>query len=155
MQDAIMKGTGNSRYLKSVSGFLTLYPTYETFVDALVSGTLPVDFNGINPDGWAQEGTPLDKASLLTDSTAGLAGLSEEDTPNDMFAALFHKANGAKTTADSALSKANSAASTASSALSKANSALSKAGGLITYGTSDLTDGVSPLTTGTIYAVYE
>ena len=148
MQDAIMKGTGNSRYLKSVSGFLTLYPTYETFVDALVSGTLPVDFNGINPDGWAQEGTPLDKASLLTDSTAGLAGLSEEDTPNDMFAALFHKANGAKTMADSALSKANSAASTASSALSKAN-------GLITYGTSDLTAGSSNLTTGTIYLVYK
>jgi len=134
MQDAIMKGTGNSRYLKSVSGFLTLYPTYEAFVDALVSGTLPVDFNGINPDGWAQEGTPLDKASLLTDSTAGLAGLSEEDTPNDMFAALFHKANGAKTTADSALSKAN---------------------GLITYGTSDLTAGSSNLTTGTIYLVYK
>ena len=134
MQDAIMKGTGNSRYFKSVSGFLTLYPTYEAFVDALVSGTLPVDFNGINPDGWAQEGTPLDKASLLTDSTAGLAGLSEEDTPNDMFAALFHKANGAKTTADSALSKAN---------------------GLITYGTSDLTSGSSNLTTGTIYLVYK
>ena len=88
MQDAIMKGTGNSRYLKSVSGFLTLYPTYEAFVDALVSGTLPVDFNGINPDGWAQEGTPLDKASLLTDATAALMGLGPESTPNEMFAAL-------------------------------------------------------------------
>lgn len=91
MQDAIMKGTGNSRYLKSVSGFLTLYPTYEAFVDALVSGTLPVDFNGVNPEGWAQEGTPLDKASLLTDATAALAGLGNEATPNEMFAVLANR----------------------------------------------------------------
>ena len=141
MQDAIMKGTGNSRYLKSVSGFLTLYPTYEAFADALVSGTLPIDLNGINPEGWAQEGTPLDKASLLTDSTAALAGLSEEDTPSDMFAALYNKASSAESTADSASSTASSA--------------LSKAGSLITYGTSDLTAGSSSLTTGTIYLVYK
>jgi len=38
MQDAIVLGTGNSRYLKSVSGFMSLYPTYEDFAAALVAG---------------------------------------------------------------------------------------------------------------------
>ena len=88
MQDAITKGEGNSRYLKSVSDFLTKYPTYEAFVDALVAGTLPVDFNGVNPEGWAQLGTALGKANLLTDATAALVDLGPEATPNEMFAAL-------------------------------------------------------------------
>lgn len=88
MQDAITKGDGNSRYLKTVSDFLTQYPTYEAFVDAFVAGTLPIDMNGINPEGWAQQGTPLDKAHLLTDATAALVGLGPEATPNEMFAAL-------------------------------------------------------------------
>lgn len=96
MQDAIALGTGNSRYLKSVSGFLSLYPTYEAFAEAFVAGNIPVDFNGINPDGWAQQGTPLDKANLLTDATAALAGLGSEATPNDMFAALAGKAASAE-----------------------------------------------------------
>lgn len=88
MQDSITKGEGNSRYLKTVSDFLTKHPSYETFVDAFVAGTLPVDLNGINPEGWAQLGTPLDKANLLTDATAALVGLGPEATPNEMFAAL-------------------------------------------------------------------
>ena len=91
MQDAIALGTGNSRYLKSVSGFLSLYPTYEAFVEALVAGDLPVDFNGINPDGWAQQGMPLDKANLLTDATAALVGLGSDATVNNMLAALAQR----------------------------------------------------------------
>lgn len=96
MQDAIALGTGNSRYLKSVSGFMSLYPTYESFVTALVAGTLPIDLNGFNPDGWAQQGMPLDKANLLTDATAALAGLGPEATPNDVFATLANKASAAE-----------------------------------------------------------
>ncbi len=96
MQDAIVLGTGNSRYLKSVSGFMSLYPTYEDFAAALVAGALPIDFDDINPDGWAQQGTPLDKANLLTDATAALAGLGPEATPNDMFATLAGKAASAE-----------------------------------------------------------
>lgn len=88
MKDAIPKGDGNSRYLKSVSNFLGAYPTYEAFADAIVAGTLPIDLNGFNPDGWAQEGTALDKANILTDSTAALMGLGDEATPNQMFSAL-------------------------------------------------------------------
>lgn len=69
MKDMVPKGTGNSRYLKSVANFMALYPTYADFVAALVAGTLPVDFNGINSAGCDEVGTPLNKANLLTDAT--------------------------------------------------------------------------------------
>lgn len=39
-------------------------------------------------DNPSQKGTPLNKASLLTDATAGKFGLSAETTPNDVFAWL-------------------------------------------------------------------
>lgn len=91
MKDAVALETGNSRYLKSVSGFMSLYPTYEDFAAALVAGTLPIDLNGINPDGWAQQGTPLDKANLLTDATAALMDLGSEASVNDALATLAQK----------------------------------------------------------------
>ena len=134
MKDGIIAETGNSRYLRSIAGFLQAYPTYEAFAAALVAGTLPIDWNGKNPDGWAQAGTELNKANLLTDATAALMDLGAEATPNEMFAAVANKANAAATSA--------AAANT-------------KAGGLIAYGTSDLTAGTSDLTTGTIYVKYE
>lgn len=52
VQDGIIKGTGNSRYLKSVANFLSLYPNYEAFAAALIAGELPIDLNGINEAGW-------------------------------------------------------------------------------------------------------
>ena len=91
MQDGIINGTGNSRYLKTISGFLSLYPTYEAFAQAVIAGTLPVDLNGKNPDGWAQQGTPLNKANLLTDATAALVGLGAEANPDEMFATLANR----------------------------------------------------------------
>ena len=54
MKDGVIKATGNSRYLKSVANFLTLYPNYKAFVAALVEGTLPIDLNGLNDAGWEQ-----------------------------------------------------------------------------------------------------
>lgn len=92
MQDGIIKGTGNSRYLKSVSNFLSLYPNYEAFARALVNGTLPIDFNGINAAGWNQIGTALNKANLLSDATASLLGLSNAATPDDGLEALANRA---------------------------------------------------------------
>ena len=80
MTDLVIKGTGNSRYLKSVSNFLTLYPTYADFVSALVAGTLPVDFNGINSAGIQTQGTPLNKANLLKDATASKYGQGSNAT---------------------------------------------------------------------------
>ena len=86
MQDGIIKGTGNSRYLKSISNFLQQYPTYQDFVAALVAGTLPIDLNGINETGWDQLGTALNKANLLSDETLTGAGLPTTTVPDDIFA---------------------------------------------------------------------
>lgn len=83
MKDMIPKGTGNSRFLRSVSNFKAIYPTYDDFVNALVAGNLPVDFNGINEAGIQQVGTSLNKANLLTDETATALGLTNEDPTVD------------------------------------------------------------------------
>lgn len=101
MQDGVTKGTGDSRYLKSVSNFLTQYPSYEDFAKALVAGTLPVDFNGINEAGWSQIGTALNKASLLTDATAALYSLTTDAVPDDVLAAIKTLINSVNTTANS------------------------------------------------------
>ena len=90
MQDGIIKGTGNSRYLKSISNFLQQYPTYQDFVAALVAGTLPIDLNGINETGWDQLGTALNKANLLSDETVTAYGssLPENPVPDDVLSVL-------------------------------------------------------------------
>ena len=90
-----MKGNGNSRYLKTVGEALSLYPTYEDFLQAMIAGTFPVDFNGINKDGWTQRGTPLNKANLLSDTVISTLGLSTgvNSTPNDAFNVLANIGN--------------------------------------------------------------
>ena len=88
MTDSVLKGTGNSRYLKTIANALTQYPTYESFITALVNGTFPIDLNGTNSAGFSTVGTPLNKANLLTDATAALLGLTSSATVNDMLAAL-------------------------------------------------------------------
>ena len=94
MQDLVIKGTGNSRYLKSVSNFLTLYPSYSAFVNALIAGTLPVDFNGMNAGGITTQGTPLNKANRLTDATAALFGLTSSASVNDVLAKIGYYGTG-------------------------------------------------------------
>lgn len=91
MQDGIIAGNGNSRYLKTVSAALGLYPTYEDFMAALIAGTFPIDLNGINAAGWTQQGTALNKANLLADTTATSLGLSTSATPNDALSKLNEK----------------------------------------------------------------
>ncbi len=141
MQDGIIAETGNSRYLRTVAGIRQLCPTYDSFLELLVKGKFPIDWAGRNPDGWAQQGTDLNKANLLTDATAALVDLGPEATPNEMLAALANSVG-------TAISTANAAKSTAQTASSKVNN-------LITYGTSALTSGTSSLTTGRIYVQYE
>lgn len=85
MKDSDIKGTGNSRYLKSSLEGIT---TWEQFRNALAAGTLPVDLNGINPDGFQQLGDPLNKATLLKDATASLLGLGTSAVPDDAFLVL-------------------------------------------------------------------
>ena len=84
MQDLVIKGTGNSRLLKSVSNFMSLYPTYTDFVQALVAGTLPIDLNGFNSAGVQTQGTPLNKTNLLKDATANKYGLGGNATIDDV-----------------------------------------------------------------------
>ena len=54
----------------------------------LQAGTFPIDFNGINTEGFQQVGTPLNKANLLKDATAAQIGLPPSTTPDGMFQAL-------------------------------------------------------------------
>lgn len=85
MIDSVLKGTGNSRFLKSA------VPAGTSWADALAmlqAGTFPIDFNGINAEGFQQVGTPLNKANLLKDATAAQIGLPTSTTPDGMFQAL-------------------------------------------------------------------
>ena len=85
MIDSVLKGTGNSRFLKSA------VPAGTSWADALAmlqAGTFPIDFNGINNAGFQQVGTPLNKANLLEDATAAQIGLPPSTTPDGMFQAL-------------------------------------------------------------------
>ena len=86
MQDLITKKTGNSRFLKSIANFKDVYPTYDAMAEALIAGTFPVDFNGLNPAGITQMGTPFAKSQVLTDETAALYGLSSTAMPDDVYA---------------------------------------------------------------------
>ena len=74
---------------------MSLYPTYEDFMQAMVAGIFPVDFNGINKDGWTQLGTLLNKANLLSDTVISTLGLSTgvNSTPNDAFNVLANIGN--------------------------------------------------------------
>lgn len=89
MQNGIIKGQGNSRYLKSGIGSST---TWEQFLASLIAGTLPIDLNGINEDGWDQLGTPLNKATLLSDATeTELFGDAQNRTVDQAFMGLLAK----------------------------------------------------------------
>lgn len=95
MHDSVPKGTGNSRFLKSVSDFMEKYPTYQDFAAALVAGTMPVDI-GLNADGWLVLGMALAKMNLLRDETATELGIDNpaDATVDDAFKGVmgyFHR----------------------------------------------------------------
>lgn len=97
MKDFIPKGTGNSRFLKSVINFKQLYPTYDDFVAALVSGTLPIDFNGINEAGVQKKGSALSKANILPDEVCDKLHIDRETSePKDAFIAVRKEARAPK-----------------------------------------------------------
>jgi hypothetical protein len=133
MQDGIIKGTGNSRYLKSIEGFLDLYPTYEDFAKALVDGTLPIDLNGINEEAWQQLGTALNKANLLTDSTASQYGKGSSATVNDILSAARSLITTAQSAASTAQSTANGRMVGAVGSYTGAYSTTSNAGKTLTF----------------------
>lgn len=89
MNDGIIKGEGNSRYLKTVADFLSKYPTYEAFARAFMEGTLPIDLNGINEAGWDQLPMWLNKKNLLEDLTAAIYNKGVDATPNEVIESIF------------------------------------------------------------------
>lgn len=100
MQDTISKNTGNSRYLASVPNFLTLYPTYEAFAQALINRELPIDLGPLNPAGLQQIGDNLNKENLLKDETAALYGKPATAVPDDILAAIRPLITAAQSTAN-------------------------------------------------------
>ena len=100
MKDGIIKGDGNSRYLKTVQDALARWPTWEDALREMIAGTFPFDLNGINPAGWKQIGTAMDKANTLTDATAALYGLSDSAVPNDVLKTIRPLISAAQGSAD-------------------------------------------------------
>lgn len=92
MQDFVPLGTGNSRNLKSAVPAGT---TWEQALAMLRNGTFPIDIGSVNEAGVSQKGTPLHKATLLSDETETLyPGLPDNPTPDNVFsviASLFSK----------------------------------------------------------------
>lgn len=86
MKDGIIKGTGDSRYLKG-AGWPATYAEFKAMAEA---GTLPFDLNGINEAGWQQIGDALNKGNLLTDATAAkyIATPTGAETVNQLLSLL-------------------------------------------------------------------
>ena len=83
MQDLVALGTGNSRLMKSNIPSNT---TLQQLIQMLNNGTFPYDIGPLNAAGISQQGTPLNKANLLSDVTAALLG--GVNTPDAAFAFL-------------------------------------------------------------------
>ena len=87
----VTNGTGNSRYLKTS---LASGTTWETALAQLRAGTFPVDFNGLNTGGIAQQGSAYSKANVLPDDVCEVLGLdSTTAEPKDAFIRLRQMTN--------------------------------------------------------------
>lgn len=87
MKNTTIKGTGNSRWLKTS---LPAGTTWEQVLTLLRSGQFPVDITGLNTEGVQAAGTALDKEALLRDAICDRLGLDKEGTvPSDVFELLI------------------------------------------------------------------
>lgn len=68
MKDTIIKGSGNSRTIKTIPNGATIYPDFLTFIQAFATSGIPIDLLGLNAAGINQAGTDLNKANLLPDA---------------------------------------------------------------------------------------
>lgn len=100
MKDTIIKGTGNSRSIKSVPNLAALAPTYEAFLALLAGEGLPIDLGPLNAAGVQELGTGLSKANLLTDALCSALGLSTSATPTQAMDKLRTLIQTAQSTAD-------------------------------------------------------
>lgn len=86
MNDGIIKETGNSRLMRAA-----LPDTYEEFKALAAAGKLPLDVL-FNAAGWSQLPTFLNKATLLSDTTAEMLGGC--GTPDEALATLKELVDG-------------------------------------------------------------
>lgn len=85
MENLVPLGTGNSRLMKSnISSNTTL----AQLIQMWNNGTFPYDIGPLNSAGISQQGTPLNKDTLLKDTTAALYGLGTDATPDEVLAIL-------------------------------------------------------------------
>jgi hypothetical protein len=74
--------------------------TWEDFRDALRTGLVPIDLNGFNAAGWTALGTALNKANLLSDTTAAKIaaafGIDTPETPNEALSGMAVSSDYAK-----------------------------------------------------------
>ena len=89
MENLVPLGTGNSRFMKSNIPAST---TLAQLIQMLNNGTFPYDIGTINPAGISQQGTPLNKDTLLKDATAALYELGTDAVPDDVFEVLSNAA---------------------------------------------------------------
>ena len=86
MQDSVIAGTGNSRFLRSS---ILADTTWEDALTMLRAGTFPIDLAGINLSGFTTLGTALNSATLLKDAVCTALGLSTNATPSDAWEAVI------------------------------------------------------------------
>lgn len=88
MTDGVIKGTGNSRWLRVPPNIKQLCPDFDSMLDVMIQGRFPFDMNGLNAEGWQVMGTLLNKPNVLTDTTRSALGLTGDATINQAFAAI-------------------------------------------------------------------
>lgn len=93
MQNEIIWGNGMAKRLRTVEDALTRWPDYVSFMNAFIKGEFFADILK-NHSGIAQEGTPLDDETLLSDTTAQrfkdvFVREAPPETPDEAFAALL------------------------------------------------------------------
>ena len=89
MENLVPLGTGNSRLMKSNIPSNT---TLAQLIQMWNNGTFPYDIGPLNSAGISQQGTPLNKDTLLKDATAALFGLGTDAVPDDVLAKLVNAA---------------------------------------------------------------
>ena len=89
MENLVPLGTGNSRLMKSNIPSNT---TLAQLIQMWNNGTFPYDIGPLNSAGISQQGTPLNKDTLLKDATAALFGLGTDAVPDDVLAKLANAA---------------------------------------------------------------
>lgn len=90
MQDLEIKGTGNSRFLKSSVPATT---TWEDFLTMLRAGNLPIDLTGLNSAGIiTQNPSAYNKANVLPDDVCDALGIDANTSEvKDAFLSLNTK----------------------------------------------------------------